>query len=98
MFPRRTILYLFLAGCLCTTTSPALPHSLARIADASTDSCPDPHLPPISFQPGRMTLTSSAKALLRQAAVIAISCDSCKLDTITVHFDLNRSSLSAEAD
>jgi outer membrane protein OmpA-like peptidoglycan-associated protein len=99
MSPRRTILYLFLAGCLCTTTSPASPHSLARIPDASTDFCPDPHLPPISFQPGRVTLTRSAKALLRrQTTVIAISCDSCKPDTITVHFDLNRSFLSAEAD
>ncbi len=96
MSTRRTILYLFLAGCLHTTTCVAFSGNPAAISD----SCP--HLPAISFQPGRSALTRSAKSLLRQAAPIADTPSPHPnlhpIDTITIHFDLNQSSLSPKAD
>ncbi len=53
-------------------------HGFAVDPAAISDSCP--HLPAISFPPGRSSLTRSPKkSLLRQAAPIALSCDSCKI-------------------
>jgi|GEM_PF-378841 outer membrane protein OmpA-like peptidoglycan-associated protein len=79
---RRTILYLFVAGFLHTTSVSALPHRVTRIPSETADSCPITYLTSISFLPGRTTLTKSAKALLRQAVPMALSCDSCRIRLI----------------
>jgi outer membrane protein OmpA-like peptidoglycan-associated protein len=84
MSPRRTILYLFVAGCLHlhTTSASALPHPVTRIPAVTADSCPVSYLTTIFFLPDRTTLTKPAKALLREAAATALACDSCKIRLI----------------
>jgi outer membrane protein OmpA-like peptidoglycan-associated protein len=53
MSHRRTILYLFVAGCLYATSASALPCAVTRIPAVDGDSCPVTHLTSISFPPGR---------------------------------------------
>lgn len=79
MFRCRTILYLLLAVCPFATPANAL--SLK----CTTESLPLTPLSPISFQHNSSTLTPTAKATLRRAALIVLACDSCKLCLVMTH-------------